>query len=68
MTGKAEARRGSNRHTHPSRSAGVVGTARGHGSLGNVGDPSGRGVATRDVAAGDGPVGVGEAHSTEEAG
>jgi hypothetical protein len=32
----------SNRHMHPSRSAGVVGTARRKGEAGNGGDPSGR--------------------------
>ena len=35
--GEGRVRRGSNRHVHPFRSAGVVGTARTHGGSGNRG-------------------------------
>ena len=38
--GEGRARRGSNRHMHPFRSAGVVGTARTQSGSGNEGDPS----------------------------
>ncbi len=38
--GEGRVERGSNRHMHPFRSAGVVGTARVHSGSGNEGDPS----------------------------
>ena len=52
----------------PSRSIGVVGTARTEGSVRNVGGPRRRGIASSNIALGavDGS-GVGKAHSTAEA-
>jgi hypothetical protein len=38
--GEGRVERGSNRHMHPFRSAGAVGTARMHGGSSNEGDPS----------------------------
>src|ERR1700759_85505 len=53
---------------HPSRSAGVVGTARRKGEAGNGGDPSGAGVAASTLLLAAAQVGVGQGHSTVEAG
>ena len=38
--GEGSARRGSNRQMHPSRSTGVMGTARRKGDAGNLGRPA----------------------------
>ncbi len=48
---------GRNRRMHLGQPTGVVGAARKEGLLRNVGGPAGRGVATLDVALGDGPAG-----------
>jgi hypothetical protein len=55
--GEGRVGRGSNRRAHPSRSAGVVGTARQKGDPGNRGRPVPVGGRASDVAIGGGPGG-----------
>ena len=59
---------GSNRHMHPFRSAGVVGTARTHGGSGNEGDPSLARVAASTSRQAMATAGVGQGRMSVEAG
>ena len=59
---------GSNRHMHPFRSAGVVGTARTHGGSSNEGDPSLARVAASTALQAPVTAGVGQGSSSDEAG
>jgi hypothetical protein len=53
---------------HLFRSAGVVGTARWQGNAGYRGRPDWAGFATPNATPGGGPTGVGQVHTTVEAG
>ena len=66
--GEGRAGWGSNRREHPSRSAGVVGTARWNGDAGNLGRPVEHGVAAPTPAWTAVLAGVGQGHGTAEAG
>ena len=66
--GEGRVGRGSNRQTHPFRSAGVMGTARWKGDAGNRGRPVGARVAASTSSQDGGPAGVGQGHKTGEAG
>ena len=61
--GEGRAGGGSNRHVHPSWSAGVVGTARWKSDTGNLGRPGGDEGRALKV-----PFGVGQGHMSYEAG
>ena len=66
--GEGSIGRGSNRHTHRFGSTGVVGTACGKVIWASGGNPVRAEVELRRRLEGCGPAGVGEGHSTEEAG
>jgi len=53
---------------HPFGSAGVVDTARWQGNTSKRGRPDRAGFATSNVATGGGTTGVGQVHTTVEAG
>ena len=66
--GEGRVRRGRNRRLHPLRSTGVLGTARRKGDAGNWGGPLGTRVAPSTSPWAAVPAGVGQGHSTAEAG